>query len=74
VALGVFADPRAAGAYAFAARLVEICGSLIVKPLQGVAQSALAAMRRQHAATDQFYLDLNELAALGAFAAFAGLP
>ena len=73
VALGVVAEPRAAGLYAFAWRLVELTGFLIVKPLQGVAQSALAAMRRQHASTAQFYLDLTELAALCAFPAFAGL-
>jgi O-antigen/teichoic acid export membrane protein len=38
-----------------------------------VAQSALAALRRQHASTAQFYLDLTELAALCAFTTFAGL-
>lgn len=73
VALGVFADPRAAGLFAMAARLVELVNALLVKPLQGVAQSALAAMKRQHQSTAQFYLDLNEVAALVGFAAFAGL-
>lgn len=73
VALGLFAEPRAAGLFALAWRLVEIVRFLIVKPLQVVAQSVIAAMRRQHGATNQFFLDLNELAALGAFPAFVGL-
>jgi O-antigen/teichoic acid export membrane protein len=73
VALGVFADPRAAGLFAFASRVVEIVVSLIVQPLQGVAQSAIAAMRRRHAATDHFFLDLINLAAWVAFPAFVGL-
>ena len=73
VALGLFADPRAVGLFAFAWRLVEIVRSLIISPIEGVAQSALAEVRRQHGSTAQFYLDLTELAALGGFAAFAGL-
>ena len=73
VALGLFAEPRAAGLFAFAWRFVEIVRSLIVRPLQGVAQSVIAAMRRQHAATDQFFLDLNNLAAWISFPAFVGL-
>ncbi len=73
VTLGIVADPRAAGIYAFAWRLVELTGFLIVKPLMGVAQSALAAMRREHASTAQFYLDITELASMCAFAAYAGL-
>ena len=73
VALGLFAEPRAAGLFAFAWRFVEIVRSLIVRPLQGVAQSVIAAMRRQHAPTDQFFLDLNNLAAWTSFPAFVGL-
>jgi PST family polysaccharide transporter len=73
VVLGIVAGPRAVGLVALALRLVELIGFMIVKPLQGVAQSALAAMRRKHAATDQFYLDLTELAGLCGFTAFAGL-
>jgi PST family polysaccharide transporter len=73
VALGIFAEPRAAGLFAFAWRLVEIVRSLIVRPLQGVAQSAIAAMRRKHAATDEFLLDLSNLAAWVTFPAFVGL-
>jgi PST family polysaccharide transporter len=73
VALGLFAEPRAAGLFAFAWRLVEIVRSLIVRPLQGVAQSVIAAMRRQHAATDEFLLDLSNLAAWATFPAFVGL-
>ena len=73
VALGIFAEPRAAGLFAFGWRLVEIVRSLIVRPLQSVAQSVIAAMRRQHTATDHFFLDLNNLAAWIAFPAFVGL-
>jgi len=73
VALGLFADPRAAGLFAFASRFIEIVRFLVVKPLQSVAQSVIAAMRRQHAATDQFFLDLNNLVAWAAFPAFLGL-
>ena len=73
VALGLFAEPRAAGLFAFAWRLVEIVRSLIVRPMQGVAQSVIAAMRRQHAATDEFLLDLSNLAAWATFPAFVGL-
>ena len=73
VALGFFAEPRAAGLFAFAWRLVEIVRSLIAKPMQGVAQSVIAAMRRLHAATDEFLLDLSNLAAWATFPAFVGL-
>lgn len=73
VALGIFAGPSAVGLFAFALRLAETVLFLIVYPLKGVAHSALAALRRQHRSTAQFYLDLTELAALGGFAAFAGL-
>jgi PST family polysaccharide transporter len=72
VALGVFAEPRAAGLFAFAWRFIEIARFLIVRPLQGVAQSVIAAMRRKHAATDHFFLDLSNLAAWVAFPAFVG--
>lgn len=73
VLLGMFADPRAVGLFAFALRLAEIVLTVFVKPIQGVAQSAVAALRRTTAATDQFYLDLTELAAFSGFVAFAGL-
>jgi O-antigen/teichoic acid export membrane protein len=73
VALGLFAEPRAAGLFAFAWRLVEIVRSLIVRPIQGVAQSVIAAMRRQGAATGEFLLDLSNLAAWATFPAFVGL-
>ncbi len=73
VALGLFAEPRAVGLFAFAWRLVELTSFVIVKPMQGVAQSAIAAMRRQHMPTTAFFLDLIELSAFGTFTAFAGL-
>ncbi|MEZ5922148.1 MAG: oligosaccharide flippase family protein [Parvularculaceae bacterium] len=73
VALGVFANPQAVGMYAFSARLIEIVLHLVVNPIKGVAQSALAAMRRQTGSTAQFFLDLAELAALAGFSAFVGL-
>lgn len=73
VILGIVADPRAAGLFAFAWRLAEMVLFLIIKPLQGVAQSALAEVRRRSGSTTQFYLDLTELAAFGGFAAYAGL-
>ncbi|MEO6092431.1 MAG: oligosaccharide flippase family protein [Novosphingobium sp.] len=73
VALGIAAEPRAAGLFACAWRLVQMIVQLIVKPIQGVAQSAIAELRRQHASTAGFYLDLVELAGLGAFCAFVGL-
>lgn len=73
VALGVFAGPRATGLFAFAWRVIEIVVSLIVQPLQGVAQSTIAEMRRQHSATDGFFLDLINLAGWIAFPAFVGL-
>ena len=73
VALGVFGGPIAAGLFAFAWRLVEIVVSLIVQPLQGVAQSTIAEMRRRHSATDEFLLDLTSLAGWISFPAFVGL-
>jgi O-antigen/teichoic acid export membrane protein len=73
VALGVFADPRAAGLFAFSWRVVEIVVALVVKPVQGVAQSVIAEMRRQGSATDEFFLDLTNLAAWVSFQAFVGL-
>ncbi|MEZ5777642.1 MAG: oligosaccharide flippase family protein [Paracoccaceae bacterium] len=73
VMLGIFAEPRAAGLFAFALRLTDIVLTVSVKPLQGVAQSAIAALRRQQSATTQFYLDLTELAAIIGFVALAGL-
>lgn len=73
VALGVFADARATGLFAFSWRVVEIVGALIVKPLQGVAQSVIAEMRRKHSATDEFFLDLTSLAGWASFPSFAGL-
>ena len=73
VALGIFAGPTAVGMFAFAWRMTEIVLFLIVNPLKGVAQSALAEMRRQNQSTAEFYLDLTELAALCCFSAFAGL-
>ena len=47
VMLGIFADPRAAGLFAFSARLVEIVIKVAVRVIQGVAQSAIAELRRQ---------------------------
>lgn len=73
VMLGIFADPRATGLYAFSARLVEIVLKLSVRVIQGVAQSAIAALRRRSGATSGFFLDLSELAALAGFVSLAGL-
>jgi PST family polysaccharide transporter len=73
VALGIVADPRSVGLFAIAARLIELATSLIVKPLQNVAVSTISALRRQHASTADFYLELNEVAALGGFTTFTGL-
>ncbi|MBW0007258.1 MAG: oligosaccharide flippase family protein [Sphingomonas sp.] len=73
VALGIFAGPRAAGLFAFASRLVEIVGSLIVQPVQGVAQSTISEMRRQHSSTHEFFLDLTNMAGWISFPAFVGL-
>ena len=73
VALGIFAGPVAVGMFAFAWRMTEIVLFLIVNPLKGVAQSAIAEMRRRNQPTAQFYLDLTELAALCCFTGFAGL-
>ncbi|MGJ8584734.1 MAG: oligosaccharide flippase family protein [Marinosulfonomonas sp.] len=73
VALGMFSGPSAVGMFAFALRLAEIVLFLVVNPLKGVAQSALAEMRRQKRPTGQFFFDLTEVAALFCFTAFAGL-
>lgn len=73
VALGIFADPRAAGLFAFAARLVEIVLKLSVRAIQFVAQSAIAELRRQTGATSRFFIDLTELSAFSGFVSFAGL-
>ena len=73
VALGVLAGPTAVGLFAFAFRLTDVVLALLVRPFKGVAQSAVAALRRQNGATAPFYLDLMALCALVAFAAFAGL-
>ncbi|NOD78566.1 oligosaccharide flippase family protein [Ruegeria sp. HKCCD4332] len=73
VMLGYFADPRAVGLFAFAARLAEIVLTVFVKNLQGVAQSVVAELRRKRDATAGFYLDLTELAAISGFVAYAGL-
>ena len=73
VLLGVMSDPRAAGIFAFALRLAEIALTVTIKPVQTVAQSAVAALRRQTGRTEQFFLDLTELAALIGFVPLAGL-
>jgi len=73
VMLGIFADPRAAGLFAFAWRLAEIVHAASVRVLQGVAQAAIAALRRQGGRTARFYLELTELAAFAGFLAYAGL-
>jgi PST family polysaccharide transporter len=73
VMLGIFADPRAVGLFAFAWRLAEIVLSVSIKPVQGVAQSAIAALRRQQTATSTFFIDLTELSAFIGFVAPAGL-
>lgn len=73
VMLGIFADPRAVGLFAFAARLAEVVLQISVKPLQGVAQSAIAAQRRQGSSTGPFYLDLTELVAFIGITAHVGL-
>jgi PST family polysaccharide transporter len=73
VMLGIFAEPRAAGLFAFSARLIEIILKLSVRGIQGVAQSAIAEIRRRNGQTSQFFLELTELAAFVGFLAFAGL-
>lgn len=73
VMLGVFADARAVGLFAFSLRLIEIVLKISVRVIQGVAQSAIAALRRQGAATSQFFLDLIELSAFVGFLSFSGL-
>ena len=73
VMLGILADPRAVGLFAFASRLAEIVLSVSIKPVQGVAQSAIAALRRQKTATRTFFIDLTELSAFIGFVAPAGL-
>lgn len=73
VMLGYLADPRAVGLFAFAARLAEIVLTVFVRGLQSVAQSVIAALRRDRKSTADFYLELIELAALSGFVAYAGL-
>lgn len=73
VLLGIFADSRAAGFYALSIRMVEIVLKLTVRAIQSVAQSAVAALRRQSGATAPFFLELTELTALVSFTSFAGL-
>ncbi|MGB2891843.1 MAG: oligosaccharide flippase family protein, partial [Albidovulum sp.] len=73
VMLGIFADPRAAGLFAFSARLVEIVIKVSVRVIQGVAQSAIAELRRQTGRTSGFFLDLTELSAFAGFVSLAGL-
>jgi PST family polysaccharide transporter len=73
VMLGIFADPRAAGLFAFSARCIEILLKLSVKGIQEVAHSAIAETRRRNGATSSFFLELTELAAFAGFLCFAGL-
>jgi PST family polysaccharide transporter len=73
VALGIVADARAAGLFAVSARLMEIVLKLSVNIIRGVAQSAIAALRRQTGSTAKFFLDLTELSAFAGFLSFAGL-
>lgn len=73
VMLGIFADPRAVGLFAFAWRLAEIVLSVSIKPLQGVAQAAIAELKRQKHSTRDFFIDLTELAGLVGFVAPVGL-
>ncbi len=73
VALGIFAGPTAVGLFAFASRLAEIVLFVMVKPLKIVAQSTIAAMKREKAPTAPFLLGLTEVAALLGFSAFTGL-
>lgn len=73
VMLGIFADPHAAGLFAFSARLVEIVIKVSVRVIQGVAQSAIAELRRKTGATSGFFLELMELSAFAGFVALTGL-
>jgi len=73
VMLGIFADPRAAGLFAFSARLIEIVIKVSVRVIQGVAQSAIAELRRKTGRTSGFFLDLTELSAFAGFVSLTGL-
>ncbi len=73
VLLGAFVDARAAGIFAFSARLVEINLKVSVRVIQGVAQAAMANLRRQTGRTAEFFLELAELAAFAGFLSFTGI-
>lgn len=73
VMLGIFADPKTTGLFAFASRMVDIVLKVTIRVIHGVAQSAIAELRRKSGGTSGFFLDLSELAALAGFVCFAGL-
>ncbi|MEZ5914250.1 MAG: oligosaccharide flippase family protein [Parvularculaceae bacterium] len=73
VALGVVSSASSVAMYSFAARIVEIVIFLIVAPLKRVIQPAAAAMRQAGGDTRSLFADVTAIAALAAFALFAGL-
>jgi O-antigen/teichoic acid export membrane protein len=73
IALGIAAGPKAVALYALAARLVEVALFLVVTPLKRVVQPAIAAMKRAGGDTRGLFADVSEIAAMTAFASFAGL-
>jgi len=73
VALGVASTASSVAMYSFAARIVEIVIFLIVAPLKRVIQPAAAAMKRAGGDTKALFADITAIAALAAFALFAGL-
>ena len=59
--------------FAFAAPVAEIVQFVVARPIKVVAQSSIAAMRREGQPADGFFLDLVELAAMLGLATFTGL-
>lgn len=72
VALGVASGPTAVAIYSLAWRLVEVIKTVTVAAPRSVAQSAIAASRRNGSSSAQAFLETNELVSLIGITAMAG--
>lgn len=73
VTLGIASSPQAVAVYSLAWRLVEVLVTVTVSAPRSVAQSTIAAVRRNDGGTTKLFLELCELVALLGVAALAGL-
>jgi PST family polysaccharide transporter len=73
VTLGIAIGPNAVAIYSLAWRLVEVIVTVTVSAPRSVAQSTIAAVRRNNEGTTKLFLELCEFVALIGIAALAGL-